>query len=80
MKLQTLASSVDATKVSLAVRGVLLGMIPMAMHFFGITEAEVTQIVNIIVDIVFYGTSLASLVITLYGLLRKLDGKNQDAS
>lgn len=71
MKLQSLASSADATKVSLTVRGILLGIVPMVMLLFGITEAEAIAIVDVIVDIVFYGTTLISLVMTLYGLVRK---------
>ena len=65
-------SSADPKQLSLTVRGILLAVLPILIALSGVDEATATGIVDTIVDITFYGTTLFSLVVTLYGLLRKI--------
>lgn len=67
-----LASSADPTKLSMTVRGVLVAIIPLLVVFTGLGDAEVNAIIDLIVNIVFWVTSIVSAVVTLYGLVRKV--------
>lgn len=67
-----MTSSVNANRMSLAVRGALVGIAPIAMLLLGLTQDEVNSIVDAIVNVVFYGATLYSCVGIVVGLVRKL--------
>lgn len=67
-----LTSSADPTKVSTFVRGFLISLIPLAMVVTGIPQAELTGIVDAVVDVIFFALALVGAVQALYGLARKL--------
>lgn len=64
-------SSSDPRALSLTVKGVLTAVLPFLLMLTGLPEADMNAIVELVVDIVFYGTTLLSLVMTVYGLIRK---------
>jgi len=65
-------SSADPKALSLTVKGVLTALLPVFIAFSGADEATANGILDLIVDVTFYGSALVSTVVTLYGLLRKL--------
>lgn len=75
-------SSKDPKRVSLSVRAFLIFLIPVAMQALGLAcqfgyqcnfeSSQLTELVNIIADAVFYGLSLVGALGTVYGLLRKI--------
>lgn len=67
-----ITSSADPDQVSLTIRGFLLSILPIAMLLTGIPEAELNVIVDVITDVVFWGTGLVSAIQVLYGLVRKI--------
>lgn len=70
-KYGALSSSVDPEKLSLSVKGVLLGLLPIAIVLLKIDQETATGIINGIVELVKYGASIVSVCVTLYGLYRK---------
>ena len=68
-----ITSSADPKKVSLAVRGALLAIAPIAMYATGLTEADFNNLVEAIVTGVFALTTLASMMQIVWGLLRKVN-------
>lgn len=67
-----LTSSKDPRNTSLLVKGVLTSIAPIAMFFFGLDDTSFGSIADTIVDIVFYGLTLISLIATLWGAFRKV--------
>lgn len=67
-----LTSSSDPTALSLTVKGVLVAILPVALVVTGVSESDANALIESIVDIVFYGATLFSLVMTAYGLVRKV--------
>ncbi len=65
-------SSADPNRTSLAVKGFLVSLAPLAMLVFGFTEAEFGTLVESIVNIVFWGLSIVSAVQVILGLRRKV--------
>lgn len=64
-----LGSSKNSQELSLTIKGILLGLVPLAVIIFtsvgvDVTSGELTEIVNAIMAVVSAG-------ITLYGLIRK---------
>lgn len=67
-----ITSSSDPKALSLTVKGILTALLPIVIALSGIDEATANGILDTIVNIVFYGSSLLSALVTLYGLLRKV--------
>ena len=65
-------SSADPKALSLTVKGILTAILPIVIVLLGIDEATANGILDTIVNIVFYGSTLLSALVTLYGLLRKV--------
>lgn len=72
-------SSTDPKALSLTVRGILVSVLPIAIAVLGIDEAVANGIVDAVVNLVYYGASLVSVVMTLYGLIRKVKLKRWSA-
>jgi len=64
-------SSADPTKISKTVQGFLLVLVPIAMMVTGVSEAELTGVINVITQIVFFGASLIGSLQMLFGIARK---------
>lgn len=64
-------SSVDPTKLSMTVRGILVGLVPLAIALTGLNADTIDTITDMIVEMVFLGASLYSVALVLYGLIRK---------
>ena len=72
-----LTSSVDSEKLSLTIKGLLTGLIPIFLlltQFKGvsISEIEVFGIIDGIGVVIMAATALISSIATLYGLVRKI--------
>jgi hypothetical protein len=67
-----LMSSADPKKLSLMVKGFLVGLIPVLMIFTGASEADLNGIIGYISEAVFLVTSFYAVGAALYGALRKL--------
>ena len=65
-------SSADATKYSMTFKGMALSLLPLFLLLTGLTEAEMTPIIDTITNIIFVATSLIASVQILYGSLRKI--------
>lgn len=65
-------SSSDATKYSMTFKGMALSLLPLFLLLTGLTEAEMTPIIDTITNIIFVATSLIASVQILYGSLRKI--------
>ena len=67
-----ITSSKDPRKVSLTVRGALTALIPVFLIVSGLSEADANALVDAIVDLVFWVTSIVSTVTVIWGLVRKI--------
>jgi hypothetical protein len=67
-----LESSVDPSKLSLTVKGLLLSLLPVFLVLTGMTEETIQPIIDAIVQAVFLVTALVSTFQILYGLTRKI--------
>ncbi|HDZ18826.1 hypothetical protein LCGC14_0641640 [marine sediment metagenome] len=72
-----LTSSVDSEKLSLTIKGLLTGLIPIFLlltQFKGvsISEIEISGIIDGIGVVIMAATALISSIATLYGLVRKI--------
>lgn len=73
-----LLSSADPTKMSLAIKGILMGIIPVIVSLTGLTgiagvdASSLTIAVDAIASIVQVALTIVSSAMTLYGLIRKL--------
>jgi len=67
-----LKSSVDANKWSTTVKGFLMVLVPVIMMVTGISEAELSGVIDLISQVVFFGASLFGAAQMLYGLSRKI--------
>jgi hypothetical protein len=67
-----ITSSIDPNKVSLTVKGFLVMVLPIVLAVTGISSEQANPIIDLIVQVVFLGSTLLSSVMMLYGLLRKL--------
>jgi hypothetical protein len=72
-----IASSADANKLSLMIKGVLLGVLPVAVAFAGLVNvqldsATLEKVVETISQIVLYGGGAISALVTAWGLVRKI--------
>lgn len=67
-----ITSSVDANKVSLAVKGFLFMLLPIAVTYFGIDGATGIAFIDALNQVLVVGSSLVSAVMILLGLARKL--------
>lgn len=68
-----LGSSVDPSSLALTVKGVLLGLVPLAVIIFtnvgiDVTSGELTEIINAVVAVLAAG-------MTVMGLIRKIKNK-----
>lgn len=66
-----ITSSSDPAKISATVKGILVAIVPIIMMVTGASEADTHNLINQIVNIVFYGTSLYSAVMVVFGIIRK---------
>jgi hypothetical protein len=67
-----ITSSADPNKLSLAVKGFLLGIAPIAMLLFGLTQTDFGTLVDTVVNLVFWITSGIAAIQVLFGILRKV--------
>jgi len=72
-----LLSSQDASKLSLMIKGVLLGVLPAVVAFAGLVNvqldsAALEQTVELVSQIVLYVGGAISALVTAYGLIRKI--------
>jgi hypothetical protein len=67
-----ITSSSDPRKLSLTVKGFLLAILPIILAITGMTEGEVQPIIDVVVDLTFYLTSIIAGVQMLIGLVRKV--------
>jgi len=72
-----LQSSADPNEVSLTIKGLLIGAIPVVMAVLGLAhinlgQDQLTGIVDALVNVVQIALTLFSAVATLYGLVRKV--------
>lgn len=72
-----LGSSVDATKLALTVKGILVGILPVALivsKSFGLEldGTELNTIIDAIENLIITVGSVVSLAMTVVGLIRKL--------
>jgi hypothetical protein len=67
-----ITSSTDPTKVSLFIKGILVGLAPLLMIAFGITEEQWTPIVDQAVQLAYFVSAAISAGMMLWGMGRKL--------
>ncbi len=72
-----IVSSKDPQKVSLFIKGVLLGVLPTVVYFAGLAHLNVGQsdlkaVVEVLAQIIEVGLGLVSVVVALVGLVRKI--------
>ena len=67
-----ITSSIDPNKVSLTVKGFLVMILPLVLAFTGITSEQANPIIDLIVQVVFLGSTFVSSLMMLYGLIRKV--------
>ena len=71
-------SSSDAAKLSLSVKGILLGIIPILITVTGITGIQIpnaetlTAVVELVGTFIQVALGIVSLVVTLIGVVRKI--------
>lgn len=72
-----LVSSINPEKLSLTVKGILLGIIPVILIVAGIfnlnvSEGDLTSVVNAVVQVIVAVGAAASAILTLIGAIRKV--------
>lgn len=65
-------SSVDPTKLSLTVKGILVAIIPVACMLFGIDVRDAETFSEALVQLTFDTATVASTLMTVWGLARKV--------
>ena len=65
-------SSANATKYSTTVKGLLIGILPVIMAVTGLTTEDAQSWIDVITNLVFFGTSLIATIQVIYGLARKI--------
>lgn len=68
-----ITSSADPHKISLAVKGILVGLAPVAMLLLGWTDGDITALTESIGNIVFWTLSIVSGIQVVLGLIRKVN-------
>lgn len=68
-------SSEDPKKISLSVKGILLGIAPVAVILFGWNSADINSLVGAIAIVVEMTFGTISAFFVLWGLLRKFFNK-----
>jgi hypothetical protein len=66
-------SSADPQKVSLAVKGAMLALMPIILYVSGITEANYSALTEAIVAGIFAISALISAIQIAFGILRKIN-------
>jgi len=77
---KTLGSSVDAQKLSLTVKGILIGIVPVIIIVtkgfnIDLNNDELKSIIDMIVSSIVQAGALVSVITTLYGAIRKIANK-----
>lgn len=67
-----LASSVNPEKLSLTIKGILVGLVPLIIVLTGLNQAELNEVIEGIIQAVTGITTAIAGVMTAYGLLRKI--------
>ena len=67
-----LMSSTDRTKVSLAIKGISVAVIPVLIVLTGSNEADLNALVEVIIDVVYFGGAFISAAMTVSGIVRKV--------
>lgn len=73
-------SSTDPKQLSMTVQGVLVGLVPLIITITGLTEAQLNEIIEAVVDIVYLTTSLVAAAYTVVGLIRKAVNRRWSAA
>lgn len=75
-----ITSSQNPKELSLTVRSILIAIVPVVIAFTGIQTETVNIVVDSIVDIVYFASSIVAALGTLYGLYRKYRNGRWSAS
>jgi len=72
-----LTSSVDAEKLALTIKGILIGLIPVIMMIANLSnvnlgQEDLTAVVDAIIALIQGFLTLCSLVMIAYGAIRKI--------
>jgi hypothetical protein len=67
-----ITSSANPERLSTTIKGLLMALVPIIMMSTGLSESEITPIIDGIVAVVFALTSLVAAVQVVYGLVRKV--------
>ena len=72
-----LASSANPEKLSLTIRGILVGLVPIVLLVSGamniqMAQVELTELIDSVVRVVITITAALSAVMTAYGFIRKI--------
>lgn len=67
-----ITSSADPNKTSLAVKGFLLAIAPIAMVLLGLTDGDFGKLVDAVTTVVFAVTSTIAAVQIIWGVVRKI--------
>lgn len=65
-------SSADPRNTSLAIKGALVAIMPIVLYVTGIAEADFNIVVEAIVSTIFALSTIVSAVMTVYGIIRKV--------
>lgn len=67
-----ITSSADPQKTSLAVKGILVGIAPVAMYLLGMTDHDVNSFIDAVGNIVFFSLSIVAAIQVVIGVGRKV--------
>lgn len=66
-------SSADSEKYSLTIKGLLVSIAPIAIIVLHLNTGDYGSLVDAISSVIFYGGSIISAIVTVIGLIRKID-------
>jgi len=74
---KVLTSSVDSSKLALTIKGILIGIIPLALFIasssgVALVQGELNGLVEAISELIIAFGGVLSAGVTLYGLFRKI--------
>lgn len=73
-------SSTDPKQLSMTVQGILVGLVPLIITLTGLTKAQLNEIIDAVVNVVYLGTSLVAAAYTVWGLIRKAFNRRWSAA
>ena len=75
--LKILQSSQNPATLSLTVKGILVGLVPLALLLFGgnITEGDANEVINGVIGVITAVSGAVAAIITVLGAVRKVKNK-----